>query len=388
MQQKEVLDSLTEDWNELKEIVVYGYGRVARRNIKKLSQDFYIKYIIDNYLEPDLCIGLEWEVKKFSQVRDEVARYKVIVATAASAYEGIKKDLESIGLKEYKDFCRIEIFFLEWYWKNKHMVCLSQVNSSVTSRCTFNCKHCATLMPYFRQQYEYSEDNIIEDLGLLFEKVDYLASYYLVGGEPLLNKNLSKIIESVCEYFGEKIGSIQVISNGSIAPDSQLLSVLKNCNVDMRLSDYTDEIAYGAKFRDIINTYRNAGINCVINKFDWLDLGFPNKIDCIWDGAYSLKKHMQMCSTGCHAVNDKKFYYCGTLFYAEKSGLYKLKEGDYIDLTKKGKEIEDKRSLLKYCLGETETGYVSLCQYCRGFGVDNTNYVKAAEQISRFCLRN
>ena len=92
MQQKEVLDSLTEDWNELKEIVVYGYGRVARRNIKKLSQDFYIKYIIDNYLEPDLCIGLEWEVKKFSQVRDEVARYKVIVATAASAYEGIKKN--------------------------------------------------------------------------------------------------------------------------------------------------------------------------------------------------------------------------------------------------------------------------------------------------------
>lgn len=388
MRYKDVLNNLTEDWNELKEIVIYGYGRVARRNIKKLSRDFSIKYIVDNYLEHNLCSELEWEVRKFSQVRDELGRYKIIVATAASAYESIKRDLESIGLKEYRDFCRIEIFFVEWYWKNKNMVCLSQLNSSVTSRCSFNCKHCATLMPYFKQQYEYTKDDIMEDLSLLFERVDYLASYYLVGGEPLLNKNLSNIIEAVYECFGEKMGCMQIISNGSIAPDKKLLSALKNCNVDVRLSDYTDEIAYGKKFKDILNMYRSEGINCVVNKFDWVDLGFPNKIECMGNDIQSLQRHMRNCSTGCHALNDKKFFYCGTLFYAEKSGLYKLKESDYIDLTQRGERIEDKKRLLKYCLGEIGTEYITLCQYCRGFGADNTYFVKAAEQITRnsaFC---
>ncbi len=43
-----VLNRLTEDWKGLREIVVYGYGKVAQRNIGKLYRDFTIKYIVDN----------------------------------------------------------------------------------------------------------------------------------------------------------------------------------------------------------------------------------------------------------------------------------------------------------------------------------------------------
>ncbi|MCM1038089.1 MAG: radical SAM protein [Ruminococcus sp.] len=380
-----VLNRLSEDWSGITEIVIYGFGRVAQRNIKKLSQDFHIKYIIDN--NPNIQENAktpDYEVKNFQQVRHELGQYKIIVATAEFAYESIKRDLESIQLREYQDFCRIEVFFAEWYWNNKNMVCLSQVTASVTSGCTFNCRHCVSLMPYFKEQYTYAAETIISDLAALFHGgVDYLASYYLVGGEPLLNKDLGKIIETVYKKFGERIGCIQIISNGSIIPDEHTLDILKQCHVDVRLSDYTETVPYQEKFEQAVKTYQSAGIEYIINKFPWVDLGFPNDIDCEWKDRQELKAHMLHCSTGCHALNDQKFYYCGTLFFAEKSGLYELKEDDFVNLSELLGSMADKERILKYCLGETEKGYISLCQYCRGFGSDNKRFVRMGEQMER-----
>lgn len=387
MQKNNILNRLSNDWNYITELVIYGYGRVAKRNIKKLSKDFMIKYIIDNNPAIQQNQGLqEWEIKTFQQIKKEISckRYKIVVATASSSFISIKRDLESIGLHEYKDFCRIEEFFVEWYWKNRHMVCLSQVNSSLTSRCTFNCKYCATLMPYFSEHYNYTVDEIVEDLSLLLKRVDYLASYYLVGGEPFLNKNIGDIIDAVCERYYEKIGCIQIISNGSVTPDRNVLEALKRYDVEVRLSDYTNEIAYKEQFEKTVKIYHDNGIIHYVNKFEWLDLGFPNAVNGNWNNADEIKKHMQLCSTGCHALNEKKFYYCGTLFYAEKSGLFDLLEDDYIDLTKFGETPEkDKERIMRYCLGEIEKGYLSLCKCCRGFGVDNKISVKAAEQMER-----
>lgn len=389
MAESTVLNRLSDDWKELEQIVIYGYGRVAQRNIKKLSKDFIIKYIIDNnpkIQEKAMLSGLE--IKSFQQVKHTLGEYKIIVATAAFAYESIKKDLENIHLREYQDFCRIEVFFVEWYWNNRHTVCLSQVTSSVTSRCTFNCRHCVSLMPYFKQQYTYTVDEIVADLSALFNGgVDYLASYYLVGGEPFLNADLGNIIDAVYEKFSERIGCIQIISNGSIIPDEYTMETLKRCHVDIRLSDYTEEVPYKTKFEQVVERYQNEGIKCIINRFPWVDLGFPGKFRCNWKNNQDLKEHMLCCSTGCHALNDKKFYYCGTLFFAEKSGLHELEKDDYIDLSQLTGSTADKERILRYCLGETARGYVSLCQFCRGFGSDNENYVKTGEQMERILNR-
>lgn len=380
-----VLSKLSEDWKDITKIVIYGFGRVSQRNIKKLSQDFKIKYIIDNNpTVQEIAKMSGYEIKNFQQVKHELGQYKIIVATAAYAYESIKRDLESIQLRENRDFCRIEVFFAEWYWNNRHMVCLSQVTASVTSRCTFNCRHCVSLMPYFKEQYTYTPKEIATDLSALFHGgVDYLASYYLVGGEPFLNKDLGKIIETVYEKFSDRIGCIQIISNGSIIPDEYTMEVLKQYHVDVRLSDYTETVSYQIKFKQAIEKYQSMGIKCIITKFPWVDLGFPKDVRCIWKNKQELNTHMLHCSTGCHALNDKKFYYCGTLFFSEKSKLYELEENDFVDLSKLSGSMADKEHILRYCLGESEKGYISLCKYCRGFGSDNKKFVKMGEQMER-----
>ncbi len=44
----DVLNRLTDDWKNLREIVVYGFGKVAQRNIGKLYYGCSIQYIVDN----------------------------------------------------------------------------------------------------------------------------------------------------------------------------------------------------------------------------------------------------------------------------------------------------------------------------------------------------
>ena len=45
---RDILNRLPADWNDMKDIVVYGFGRTAVRNVDKLAEDFDISMIIDN----------------------------------------------------------------------------------------------------------------------------------------------------------------------------------------------------------------------------------------------------------------------------------------------------------------------------------------------------
>lgn len=386
MHQLNVLNRLSEDWNDLKEIIVYGYGRVAARNIGKLWKDFHIKCIIDN--NPKLQ-GEEYKgilIQSFEQARNLIPGTKVIVATSALAYASITKDLERIGLKEFQDFSRLEDFMPEWYWKNRHEVCLSQMFSSVTSRCTFNCKYCNMLMPYYNKEnhYEYTAEDILADFDVFFQRVDYLTSYFVIGGEPLLNKDLSRILEAVYDNYGDRIGYMQVISNGSIVPDQELLRVIKKCDIQVRLSDYTHVLPYEKKLQKVKDTLTENGISYSMSIYEtWMDPGFPEKIEPIGKTREEARKHMLLCSPGCHILSDKKVFYCGLIFSSEKCGLYRLQPGDYVDLEKSCGQLEDKEEMLKYCLGCVKNDYISICNVCRGSGSDNAHVIGVAEQCRR-----
>ncbi len=110
-----------------------------------------------------------------------------------------------------------------------------------------------------------------------------------------------------------------------------------------------------------------------------MDIGFPHEtLELQGD----LKQHMLNCSQGCHSINDKKFYYCSTMWDAEKSGLHRPSESDYLDLEKSTGDIQkDKMQMLEYCLGIMVNDHISLCAKCRGYGADNKCLVDVAEQM-------
>lgn len=173
MKTEKILNKLDESWNNLESLVIFGYSRVAERNINKLRHDFSVVYAIDSNRQCDVVDGIE--IKKIEV--DNLFQYKIIVTTASISYDSIKKILIERGLKEYHDFCRLEVFFIEWYWKNKNEICVSQMYSSVTTKCTFRCEDCTALVPYIQEHMTYTPGQILRDLNSLFLYVDYLSSY-------------------------------------------------------------------------------------------------------------------------------------------------------------------------------------------------------------------
>lgn len=108
-----------------------------------------------------------------------------------------------------------------------------EVHSTITSRCTLKCKHCNMFMPYYKEHVDYTAKDILEDLELLFRHVDYIVSYEILGGEPLINGELADMIRQIGDRYGNRIGNIGIITNGTLLPDEQLIEISKNIMLNM-----------------------------------------------------------------------------------------------------------------------------------------------------------
>lgn len=371
---------LTEDWKNIKELVIYGFGKVAHDNMDFFRQNFNILYIIDS--NKDKC-GVKYkeiDVKHVNDVLDDLTNHKIVVMTANRNATLVGSDLEKFGLQKGKNYCSMEQFLTEWFWNYRKKVCLMEVHSTITTRCTLRCKHCNMFMPYYKEQIDYVAEDILHDLELLFRHVDYVVSYKLLGGEPLINNELANMIMQISEKYGDKIGNIGIITNGTILPNEELINISKKYDVKFDFSDYTDAVDYKKKFDEAVKRVSDAGIRYEVNRsLRWCDFGFPEK-----NKNYDfdeVREHMLSCGPLFHGLNDGKYYYCHVAWSADKAKLLKNVQDDYIDLRTLGNGDEAKEAILEHSKGNMAKGFVKLCKICGGCGNDNTDFVKAAEQM-------
>ena len=381
-----VLNKLPNSWQDLREIVVYGFGKVAQRNIGKLIKDFSVKCIVDN--DPKYATGGEYKgiaIHNLQKAGKELKSHKVIVCTSSLAYASIQKDLQSLGLKEFEDYCRLENFMTEWYWKYRGEVVLSDMSSAITSRCTLNREHCNVFMPYYKEHYETTTSELMRDLELLFQRVDYLASYFIFGGEPLLNKSLPEMLMNIYDKYHDRIGCIQIITNGTLVPSKELMDACKKSHSKIRVSDYTNQVPYKNKLAEVKKKLEESGVDWAMGIHDtWRSLVFPAAIKPIAKNPEDIRRHMLNCSIGCHIVGDGRLYYCGALLGAARGKLWNFSEGDYIDLSKSEGSLErDKLRIMRYCLGDIDNQYISMCNVCYGLGTDNPYEVVAGAQMKQ-----
>ncbi len=353
-------------------VIIYGLGIVGRRNLKKIKQDFQIQFIIDNSKKYNSYEGLA--VKTLEEAETEIRSRKIVIMGTASAYRSMAATLEKKGLQEFKDYCGIEQFLVEWYWKYKKEVCLLQVDVAVTLKCTLCCRDCNMFIPYHDGKI-FTFEEMKWNFDLFFGHVDYLSSCILLGGEPLLNPELGRLIEYLGISYGNKIGKIGIITNGTLKPSDELLRIIKKYYVEINISDYTKEVPYKECFDKVVECFERAGVVVQIKKdLTWCSFGFP-----VNSFKYeNPEEHMHRCSTLCHGINDGRYYYCHMAWSAGRLGLFEEKESDYIDL----QTLKDESKLLRHTLGEIKYG-LKFCELCGGAGSDNCEYVSAGIQIKK-----
>lgn len=125
---------------------------------------------------------------------------------------------------------------------------------------------------------------------------------------------------------------------------------------------------------------KDAGLRCSVNhSLRWCDFGFPvNNRMYDFD---KVREHMLSCGPIFHGLNDGRYYYCHVSWSADKAKLLKNVQDDYVDLRILNNDDSAKEAILEHSNGNMKKGFVKLCKICGGCGNDNTEYVKAAEQM-------
>lgn len=183
---------------------------------------------------------------------------------------------------------------------------------NVNNVCTLKCKRCDQGIPYLDNKCKYNATEIISNMKLLFRYVDYIYQIGILGGEPFINKDLAKVINWCAS--SEKIGSIIVVTNGTIFPNDDILKSLKSKKIILGISWYP--IKDDSNRIKLMEYCERHSIHYHIRKDDWLDFG-----DFRTSRNYS-KEQMEKTFANCF-LNKCVQYNDGVLYRCTKTHLLK-----------------------------------------------------------------
>ena len=371
-------------WEDLKDIVIFGFGRQGKKMYSTLNRDFNIVAIVDNSPQKQGKKIDEYTILSFEQAEELLHKYKIVVTTSQYYYQDIRKQLGKAGLKENIDYVMYQQFVTEWYYKYRNKINVLKTDISLTTLCTLNCENCMQFLPYWKKdrRKENKMDNLKNDLDIYFKCVDYVLDFDIVGGEPFLFSKIDEFIEYVGKTYRDRVGYIGFITNGMIIPKDSTLELLKKYSMDVSISDYSGEIEYRHRIDELVDKLEAYRIDYMWNKnIDWFDFGFP-KDKYHYKGEAAIA-HMQCCNSIEHILDDKKLFYCGLEWSAQKGGLFPIEEKAYIDLEKMAAGEIERKEILEMIMANIEGGCLEFCKVCGGFGIDNNNRVETAKQMSR-----
>lgn len=360
-----------------KNFSIYGFGSTGRLHYKNIYKDINILDIYDRNYVGELVDNIT--IKEFKQREND--NIILIAATNEFYYMDIHSKLLNLGLVEYKDFFNIREFVPLYYYAKYHRLVVPLVHIGLTTRCTLNCKNCNMFIPSHKLNNTNDDenvDNIINNIDNAFNNIDKIFKIVLLGGEPFLYEEIDKVIDHIMINYSNRVSNLEIFTNGSIIPSNELLEKMKKYNMVMNISDYSSSVNYLTKIDSFENELKKYNIEYRRSKsIQWVDFLFPyskfniNKKD--------IKKHMLQCAPAFKGLNDSKFYYCHIVWSAVKAGLIKEDKKDFFDLSKKLTDT-DKLNFLKFFFGLPDDHYISLCEYCAGFGKDNKTIINAGIQ--------
>lgn len=233
---------------------------------------------------------------------------------------------------------------------------IHSIDFNLTTKCNFNCKDCASLMPYYNNdnQWTINFETFKNDLDKLLSSVKKIYRLKLIGGEPLLVPDLEKILDYACSK--KQIVSVIITTNASIIPSDALCIILKKYNKKalVELSDYSESIS-SLKYNDIEKKLKDYNIYYFVSNYEWFECGKIYKRERTKNEL--IETYKNCFQSPCLSFFDGKIYNCTRAAAIARLTTFDFDKDEIIDI----RNNKQKNTNLKNFYSRD---FYTFCSYC------------------------
>lgn len=240
------LYELIEKTKEYNEIIIFGYYHIGQIVFEELHIRIPKKIICfcDNNIEKQ-------KINNVESVNGAVSKYPNAMYVVVNLYHGqaMREQLQALGISSrqidiYVPYqYRVEMEYAAMIRRRTPLPEL-QFEVDLAEHCNLNCKYCDHFSPLAQQKFpeylEFSSD--IERLSVLFR--GRAKRIFLLGGEPLLNKNITKFMDCTRKNF--PFAKIAIITNGLLLMKMRedFWITCREKNIQILITKYPMEFEY------------------------------------------------------------------------------------------------------------------------------------------------
>ncbi|NBJ02672.1 radical SAM protein [Lachnospiraceae bacterium] len=245
----------------------------------------------------------------------------------------------------------------------------------VNQRCSLKCKCCTSYMNEYplKERKDFPLDRICDDIDKFFDAMDSVGTVTVMGGEPFMHPDLSKIIQKLLSKHN--FGLVSIATSGTYPIKPEQLEGLNDKRINVSFSNYEHALKEKQKemmYRNI-EMVKNAGISYTVGVTipEW---SVPSTLYDLHDTEEQMiaKKAGCVQPPRCMQVKNGKLHPCdfATALYSLNLGRYEM---DYVDIEHSVSSEELKKAIKAFI----EQPYYRTCGHCAGMqGLTS----KAAEQ--------
>lgn len=240
-----------------------------------------------------------------------------------------KKGYENIfWFQDKKKILMYENFFIEQCYNCKYWgdSILPQVEMHIIDSCNLNCRGCAHFSPIFPDIIPDIKSRLA-DVIKLKEKLSFILRFYILGGEPFLNPEISDYIQEIRKIMPET--QLYIVTNGLLIEElsGDVLQCIKDNRVCVSISEYAPTHKKINNICWILDSYKIL--------YEIREISYKEKF-CLPLSLSDHSKYPRTCiSNGCITIWNGKIARCPQLMYISYFNNYfnvKLPEDGVISL--------------------------------------------------------
>ncbi len=257
---------------------------------------------------------------------------------------------------------------------------------SITQRCTLKCKLCNAYMPYYDKPRDMLFEDVEKVLKRYFSIVDTVGIFSVLGGEPLMHKDLGKILRLIGSYGEQILERIDLVTNGTLDMKDDVLGFfIENAPKAKVIISHYGELS--AKADMLVEKLERHGVNYRVANYHgdnllyngWLDFRDHSKKHFTQEAVEQQAQNCIVRRQRYYLISEGEMHTCTRAHWRMREGIIPKNPNEYLNLLDENASIERQKEILREMDRRIAT---TSCAHCDGSNENRKRYVPA-EQLKK-----